>query len=124
MDRDLMHLRDSLIPRYAELIYYGFWFAPEREALQAFIDQSQKNVSGTVRLKLYKGTITTVGRKSEFSLYDTAVASMEGDKSDYQPGRCGWIYTIERLDLWKEPANRAIRGSKYNQIFCESARYR
>ena len=64
MDRDLMHLRDSLIPRYAELIYYGFWYAPEREALQALIDQSQKKVTGTVRLKLYKGNITTVGRKS------------------------------------------------------------
>ena len=54
MDRDLMHLRDSLIPRYAELIYYGFWYAPEREALQALIDESQKTVSGIVRLKLYK----------------------------------------------------------------------
>ena len=65
MDRDLMHLRDSLIPRYGSLIYYGFWYAPEREALQALIDQSQSTTSGTVRLKLYKGGITTVGRKSE-----------------------------------------------------------
>ncbi|HAE10527.1 MAG TPA: argininosuccinate synthase, partial [Opitutae bacterium] len=61
MDRELMHLRDSLIPRYAELIYYGFWYAPEREALQAFIDQSQSTVTGTVRLKLYKGNVITVG---------------------------------------------------------------
>ena len=70
MDRDLMHLRDSLIPRYAELIYYGFWYAPEREALQALIDQSQQKVSRCVRLKLYKGNVLTVGRKSAFSLYD------------------------------------------------------
>ena len=74
MDRDLMHLRDSLIPRYAEMIYYGFWYAPEREALQALIDESQKSVTGTVRLKLYKGNLITVGRKSEQSLYDMDVA--------------------------------------------------
>jgi argininosuccinate synthase len=61
MDRDLMHMRDSLVPKYAELIYYGFWFAPEREALQALIDKSQDTVTGTVRLKLYKGNIITVG---------------------------------------------------------------
>ena len=67
MDRDLMHLRDSLIPRYAELIYYGFWYAPEREALQALIDRSQETVTGVVRLKLYKGP-TTVGRKSDSPL--------------------------------------------------------
>ena len=60
MDRDLMHLRDSLIPRYAEMIYYGFWYAPEREALQALIDESQKSVTGTVRLKLYKGNLITM----------------------------------------------------------------
>ena len=99
MDRDLMHLRDSLIPRYAELIYYGFWYAPEREALQALIDQSQEKVTGTVRLKLYKGNITTVGRKSEFSLYDTAVASMEGDKSDYKPEDAGGFIRLNGLRL-------------------------
>ena len=60
MDRELAHLRDSLIPRYAELIYNGFWYAPEREALQALIDDSQKTVTGTVRLRLYKGNVTTV----------------------------------------------------------------
>ena len=110
MDRDLMHLRDSLIPRYAELIYYGFWFAPEREALQAFIDQSQKNVSGTVRLKLYKGTITTVGRKSEFSLYDTAVASMEGDKSDYKPEDAGGFIRLNGLRLMERARKQGYQG--------------
>lgn len=85
MDRELMHLRDSLISRYSQLIYNGFWYAPEREALQALIDNSQKTVTGTVRLKLYKGSITTVGRKSPLSLYDEKIASMEGVQSDYNP---------------------------------------
>ena len=70
LDREVMHLRDSLIPKYAELVYYGFWFAPERECLQAFVDESQKFVTGTVRLKLYKGNVITCGRKSKYSLYD------------------------------------------------------
>jgi argininosuccinate synthase len=92
MDRDLMHLRDSLIPKYAELIYNGFWFAPEREALQALIDKSQECVTGTVRLKLYKGNIITVGRKSQFSLYDEHIASMEGVQSWYnQSDATGFI---------------------------------
>jgi len=105
MDRDLLHLRDSLIPRYAELVYYGFWYAPEREALQALVDHSQRKVSGTVRLKLYKGNITTVGRKSEFSLYDSAVASMEGDESDYQPEDAGGFIRLNGLRL-KERARK------------------
>jgi argininosuccinate synthase len=79
MDREVMHLRDSLIPRYAEMVYYGFWFSPEREALQAFVTESQKNVTGTVRLKLYKGNIITAGRKSPVSLYNPHIATMEAD---------------------------------------------
>ena len=79
MDREVMHLRDSLIPRYAELVYYGYWFAPERLALQAFVSESQKNVSGTVRVKLYKGNIMVAGRKSPVSLYNPAIATMEAD---------------------------------------------
>ena len=99
MDRDLMHLRDSLIPRYAELIYYGFWYAPEREALQAFIDQSQSTVTGTVRLKLYKGNVITVGRKSDLSLYDEGIASMDDDESDYQPEDAGGFIRLNALRL-------------------------
>ena len=99
MDRDLMHLRDSLIPRYAELIYYGFWFAPEREALQALIDESQKCVSGTIRVKLYKGNVITVGRKSNFSLYDEDIASMDDDESDYQPEDAGGFIRLNALRL-------------------------
>ena len=92
MDREVMHLRDSLIPKYAELVYYGFWFAPEREALQALVDESQKHVTGLVRLKLYKGNVITCGRKSKYSLYDMNIASMEGVKSWYnQSDSAGFI---------------------------------
>jgi argininosuccinate synthase len=79
MDREVMHLRDSLIPKYAELVYYGYWFSPERLALQAFVTESQKNVTGTVRVKLYKGNIMVGGRKSPVSLYNPAIATMEAD---------------------------------------------
>jgi argininosuccinate synthase len=81
MDREVMHLRDSLIPRYAELVYYGFWFSPERLALQALVDESQRHVTGTVRLKLYKGNIITAGRRSPVSLYNPEIATMEADPS-------------------------------------------
>ena len=79
MDREVMHLRDSLIPKYSELVYYGYWFAPERLALQALVNESQKNVTGTVRVKLYKGNIINAGRKSPISLYNPQIATMEAD---------------------------------------------
>jgi len=79
MDREVMHLRDGLIPDYARLVYNGFWFAPEREALQALVEESQKNVEGEVRLKLYKGNVFCAGRRSKKSLYNEAVATMEAD---------------------------------------------
>ena len=93
MDREVMHLRDSLIPRYAELVYYGYWFAPERLALQAFITESQKNVTGAVRLKLYKGNLMVAGRKSPVSLYNPAIATMEADptKAYNQDDATGFI---------------------------------
>jgi argininosuccinate synthase len=81
MDREVMHLRDSLVPKYSELVYYGFWFSPERLALQALVTESQKNVTGSVRLKLYKGNIMTAGRKSPVSLYNPQIATMEADPS-------------------------------------------
>ncbi len=77
MDREVMHLRDSLVPKFAELIYYGFWFSPEMEVLRAFIEETQKNVTGTVRLKLYKGNVWVVGRKSPVSLYQEDLASFD-----------------------------------------------
>jgi argininosuccinate synthase len=77
LDREAAHLKDSLMPRYAELVYYGFWFAPEREMLQALIDKSQEFVTGRVRLKLYKGNVTVVGRASAHSLYDPELVTFE-----------------------------------------------
>ncbi len=93
MDREVMHLRDSLIPRYSELVYYGFWFAPERLALQALVTESQKHVTGTVRLKLYKGNVMTAGRKSLVSLYNPQIATMESDptKAYNQDDATGFI---------------------------------
>jgi argininosuccinate synthase len=83
LDRNAAHLKDELMPKYAEMIYNGFWFSPEREMLQALIDQSQKDVSGTVRVKLYKGNVTVVGRWSEKSLFDEAIATFEEDGGAY-----------------------------------------
>ncbi len=91
LDREVLHLRDSLVPRYAEMIYYGFWFTPEREALQGLIDQVQKDVTGTVRLKLYKGTVTVAGRKSPRSLYRTDVVTFEADQVYRQRDAEGFI---------------------------------
>jgi argininosuccinate synthase len=79
LDREVMHIRDSLGPKYAELVYNGFWFAPEREAIQALVTESQKNVTGVVRLKLYKGNTIVAGRKSPVSLYNPDIATMEAD---------------------------------------------
>jgi argininosuccinate synthase len=79
MDREVMHLRDSLIPRYSTLVYNGFWFAPERLALQALVTESQQNVTGEVRLKLYKGNVMAAGRRSPVSLYNPQIATMEAD---------------------------------------------
>jgi argininosuccinate synthase len=93
MDREVMHLRDSLIPKYAELVYNGFWYAPERYALQAYVEESQRNVTGTVRVKLYKGNIMVSGRKSKVSLYNPRIATMEADptKAYNQDDATGFI---------------------------------
>ncbi len=102
MDREVMHLRDSLIPKYAELVYYGFWFAPERHFLQAAIDQSQETVTGTVRIKLYKGNIICAGRKSPVSLYNPEVATMEADAGAYDQGDATGFIRLNglRLKTW------------------------
>jgi argininosuccinate synthase len=92
LDREAAHLKDSIMPRYAELIYYGFWFAPEREMLQALIDKSQEHVEGTVRLKLYKGNTIVVGRSSPKSLYSDALVTFEDDRGAYdQKDAAGFI---------------------------------
>src|SRR5688500_5276052 len=91
LDSGSGHLKDSLMPRYAELIYNGFWFSPEREMLQALIDKSQANVAGTVRLKLYKGSVRVVGRKSPHSLYSQAHVTFEEDSVYDQRDAAGFI---------------------------------
>jgi argininosuccinate synthase len=91
LDREVLHLRDSLIPKYAELVYYGFWFAPEREILQSTMDNIQKDVTGTARLKLYKGNCSVVGRKSPKSLYNQELATFESEKIYNQKDAEGFI---------------------------------
>ena len=91
LDRGAAHLKDELMPRYAELIYNGFWFSPEREMIQSAIDQSQKNVNGTVRVKLFKGAATVIGRKSPDSLYSEAHVTFEADRVYDQHDAQGFI---------------------------------
>jgi argininosuccinate synthase len=83
LDREVAHLKDSLMPKYAELIYNGYWWSPERQMLQQMIDKSQEPVNGSVRLKLYKGNVIVVGRKSDDSLFDEKIATMEDDAGAY-----------------------------------------
>jgi argininosuccinate synthase len=83
LDRGAAHLKDDIMPRYAELIYNGFWFSPEREMLQALIDKSQEFVAGSVRLKLYKGNVDVIGRTSPYSLYSESLVTFEDDKGAY-----------------------------------------
>ena len=91
MDREVMHFKDSLVTRYAELVYYGYWFAPEREVLQGTVDATQHNVTGSVRLKLYKGNCIVVGRKSPHSLYRPDFATFEEDSVYQQADATGFI---------------------------------
>jgi argininosuccinate synthase len=103
LDRGAMHLKDEIMPRYAELIYNGFWFSPEREMLQALIDKSQQHVEGTVRLKLYKGNVDLVGRKSAKSLYSMAHVTFEEDSVYDQRDAEGFIkLNALRLRLLKQ----------------------
>ncbi|MFH1623674.1 MAG: argininosuccinate synthase, partial [Pseudomonadota bacterium] len=93
MDREVMHLRDSLIPKYSELVYNGYWFSPEMQLLKNTVDETQKDVSGTVRLKLYKGNCVVVGRKSRKSLYHRDFATFEKDTVYDQKDAEGFIKT-------------------------------
>ncbi len=106
MDREVMHLRDSLIPKIAELIYYGYWFSPEMEVLKIALDEMQKNVTGTVRLKLYKGNCTVIGRRSEKSLYHDAFATFEKDTVYNQKDAEGFI----KLNALRLRIRRMMRG--------------
>jgi argininosuccinate synthase len=92
LDREVAHLKDALMPRYAELVYNGYWWSPEREMMQAAINQSQSVVNGQVRLKLYKGNVTVVGRESDDSLFDSRIATFEDDAGAYdQKDAAGFI---------------------------------
>jgi len=106
MDREVMHFRDSLIPKISELIYYGYWFSPEMEILKKAVDETQKDVTGTVRLKLYKGNCIVIGRKSEKSLYHGAFATFEKDTVYNQKDAEGFI----RLNALRLRIRRMMRG--------------
>jgi len=106
MDREVMHFRDGLIPKISELIYYGYWFSPEMEVLKKTVDEMQKDVTGTVRLKLYKGNCTVVGRKSEKSLYHSAFATFEKDLVYNQKDAEGFI----KLNALRLRIRRMMRG--------------
>ena len=99
LDGGAMHLKDSIMPRYAELIYNGFWFAPEREMLQALIDKSQEHVSGTVRMKLYKGNAIVIGRTSPLSLYDQDLVTFEEGQSGYDHHDAAGFIKLNALRL-------------------------
>jgi argininosuccinate synthase len=107
MDREVMRIRDGLIPEYASLVYRGFWFAPERELVQSLVDEAQQDVTGEVRLKLFKGNVWVVGRRSERSLYDPALATFEEDRVYDQADATGFI-RLQALRL----RTRARRGER------------
>jgi argininosuccinate synthase len=99
LDRELAHLKDELMPRYASLVYNGYWFSPERNALQTLIDYSQQYVNGTVRLKLYKGNVVVVGRESADSLFDSKIATFEDDAGAYNQADAGGFIKLNALRL-------------------------
>ena len=109
LDRGAMHLKDEIMPKYAELIYNGFWFAPEREMMQALIDKSQALVTGRVRIKLYKGNVTIIGRESPFSLYDQELVTFEEGKVAYDHRDAAGFIKLNALRL-RVAAKRDLRG--------------
>lgn len=110
LDREVAHLKDELMARYAKLIYNGFWFSPEREMLQTAIDHSQASVSGVVRLKLYKGNVTVVGRKSDFSLFDEKIATFEEDDGAYNQADAEGFIKLNALRLRTLASKRGSTG--------------
>ncbi len=110
LDREVMHLRDELIPRYAEMVYNGFWFAPEREALQAFMDTTQEAVNGEARLKLYKGSVMVTGRRSDFRLYDEKTVTFEDDDRVYDQADAAGFIRLNALRLRRMAEARLGEG--------------
>ena len=109
LDRGMAHLKDELMPRYAELVYDGFWFSPEREMLQVAIDHSQTRVNGRVRVRLYKGNVEVVGRESDDTLFDEAIATFEEDEGAYDQADAEGFIKLNALRL-RTVARRAARG--------------
>ena len=101
LDRELLHLKEDLTNRYSRLVYNGYWFSPERESLQTMIDNSQKNVSGVVRVKLYKGNVIVEGRKSPYSLYSEDLSTFESDSGEYNQKDAEGFIKINSLRLRK-----------------------
>ncbi len=99
LDREVMHIRDQMIPKYAQIVYNGYWFAPEREALQAFFDQTQERVNGEARLKLYKGSVMVLGRRSDFRLYDEKTVTFEDDENVYDQADAAGFIRLNALRL-------------------------
>jgi argininosuccinate synthase len=112
VDRGAMHLKDELMPRYASLIYNGFWFSPEREMLQAAIDHSQTSVTGQVRVKLYKGNVSVVGRSSPFSLYDQDLVTFEEGATAYDHRDAAGFIKLNALRLRVKAKRDARKPSK------------
>jgi argininosuccinate synthase len=109
LDREIMHLKESLIMRYAELVYYGYWFSPERNALQNLIDDTQRKVTGTARVRLYKGSCSVVGRRSPYSLYNPELATFEKEEVYDQRDAAGFIKINAlrlKLSALKKPSVR------------------
>ncbi len=111
LDREVAHLKDDLMPRYASLIYNGYWWSPEREALQALIDHTQRNVNGSVTLRLYKGNAIVVSRSSPDSLFDARISTFEDDEGAYDQADAGGFIKLNALRL-RIAANKADRGAR------------
>ena len=115
LDRGVAHLKDELMPKYAELIYNGYWFSPEREMLQTAIDHSQKWVNGKVKVKLYKGSVEIVGRESEDTLFDEAIATFEDDSGAYNQADAEGFIRLNALRLRTESLRDSERGGRQGE---------
>ncbi len=113
LDREVAHLKDELMPRYAALIYNGYWWSPERKALQALVDETQRTVDGVVRLKLYKGAVTVLGRRSPDSLYDEEIATFEDDRSAYRQEDSGSTVHRYRIPFFVDKTRACGRRRKH-----------
>ena len=111
LDREVAHLKDDLMPRYASLIYNGYWWSPERRALQVLIDHTQERVNGSVTLRLYKGNVIVVSRKSADSLFDARISTFEDDQGAYDQADAGGFIRLNALRLRIAADKAAARGS-------------